>query len=224
MILTVVMAVSVAQVQAKKRHKINVVQDQEPKETSWIATVEDNSYYTTDYLNTTLEYSMSNGWDIGVSSQNIPLAGTGDAQNYNYDTYLQVSKTFDHDWGQVTIGSQNGYHLGLENIHQLHHFTYLDTLYRITESLKIHAGTYYVNKALSTTDNHVGNIAGIVIGDDDLYFQADYFSGHNNISGASSAIFYSPYRFIKLYTGILVPETSSGNEFAGVLGIQLIKQ
>lgn len=219
-----VMAVSVAQVQAKKRPKVNVVQDQEPEETSWIATVEDNSYYTTDYLNTTLEYSMSNGWDIGVSSQNIPLAGSGYAQNYNYDTYLQLSKTFDLDWGEITIGSMGGYHLGIENVHQLHNFNYLDVLYRISDSFKIHTGTYYVNKALSTTDNHMGNIAGIIIGDDDLYIQADYFSGHSNISGAQAAIFYSPHDFIKFYSGVLIPETSSGNEFAGVIGIQLIKR
>lgn len=202
---------------AKGKHpKANVVQDMEPEETSWLLTVEDNSYYTTDYLNATLEYSTISGWDVGITSQNIPMAGTGDAQNFNFDTYLQMSKSWEQGWGEVTLGSMDGYHVGY-----IHSFSYLDVLYRF-DWCRVHAGTYYANAALSTTTSYVGTIFGFVIGDDDLYLQVDYFSGHSNVSGANASVYYSPYDEIKLYTGVLVPEKMSGNEFAGVVGVQFI--
>ena len=221
MLLIVVMLVLAPQVQAKKRPKINVVQVNEPDD-SWILTTEDNSYYTTNYGNISLEHSGADGLDIGLSVQNISLSGSGDAQNYNNDSYLQVSKTYDTDFGEVSFGSQNGFHFASQNTHKLHSFEYFDALYEATDYIKVHSGIYYVNKGLSTTDHHVGFITGIIIGDSNLYIQTDYFSGHSNVSGAQSAIYYSPYPFIKAYTGVLVPEKNSGNEFAGVIGVQWI--
>ena len=220
MLLIVVMVALAQQAQAKKRPKINVVQVHEP-DNSFLLTTEANTYYTTNYANLSLEYSGADGFDIGLSSQNIPLSGTGDAQNYNEDTYLQLSKTFNTDFGEISIGTQNGFHLGSENVHKLHNFEYLDVLFDF-DIIKIHTGSYYVNKALSTVDNHVGFMSGIIVGNENLYWQTDYFSGHTNVSGAQSAVYYRPYSFIKGYAGLLVPETNSGNEFAGLLGIQLI--
>ena len=222
------MLVLAPQVQAKKRPRINIVRDMEPDEDSLLLTVESNNYYAIDYLNTTLDYSTKDGWDFSVSSQNIPVSDGSYAQNYNDDTYFQVSKTWEQSWGQLSLGTMNGFQLfsyskqdianGINTPNQLHSFTYGDALYRINDWLRVHSGVFYVNAALSTKTDYVSPLFGIVIGDDELYFQADWTGGHSNVSGAQAAIYYSPYSNLKLYSGLLVPEKNSGNEFSSVIG------
>lgn len=199
-----------------KRPRLNILRDMEPDDAAWMLTVEDNSYYDINYGNFTLDYSTDDGWDVGVTSQNVPLSSGTQAQNYEYDSYLVLAKTWDRSWGQVSVGSMDGVQ------HQLHSFSYGDVLWRYNDWLRFHGGAYYVNKALSTVDNHVGYITGVVLGNDDLYFQADYYSGHSNISGASASVYFSPLYNLKLYTGVGVPERLSGNEFYGLVGIQFI--
>ena len=218
MLLIVAMVVLDQQAQAKKKPKIQVVQIHEP-DSSWILSSDINQYDQSTYSNVSIEYSGKDGFDIGVSSQNIPVSGNR-SQNFEYDTFLQVSKTFKVNQFDISAGTGNGYSPSQNG--KLHSISYADILYDTGSIFKIHYGIYYVNKTLSTINNHIGFVSGFIVGNDDLYIQTDYFSGHNNVSGAQSAIYYSPYPFIKAYTGVLVPEKNSGNEFAGVIGVQWV--
>ena len=226
-------AVIPSEIKAKgKRPRIQVVQDFEPEETAFLLTAESNDYYTIDYLNTTLEYSTKEGWDIGISSQNIPISNGSYAQNYNDDTYLTISKTWEQGWGEITLGTMNGFQLyrytqqdinnGINTPNQLHSFTYGDVLWRASELVRLHSGTYYVNAALSTKTAYVAPIFGIVLGNEEFYMEADYFAGHTNVSGAQVTLYHNPYENLKYYAGIMIPERDSGNEFAAVLGVQFI--
>jgi len=57
------------------------------------------SYAHTEYGNPTINYSV-NGWDLGLTVQNIVLQQASDtqsAQNFQNDVYLNINKTFKYD-------------------------------------------------------------------------------------------------------------------------------
>ena len=167
----------------------------------------------TYYLNGTLDYSFTNGTDIQLATYNCPLAGGG-AQNYECDSYVNLSQTFKiiGPWKAI-IGSQNGTVFASPS--QWHNADY--GLFVLSDKhVNFHAGTYFVDKTLATTTNSVGYTAGFEIDLDDHWtVQSDYYSGHNNLSGAQWNVFYNEY-----YIGVIVPEHNSGNEFAGVVGFK----
>ncbi len=92
-------------VNAKGKPKINIhpiaIDDGELTLNSEI-----NTYRGTIYNNSTLTYSAKNGIDIGISSQNIPLSGGG-AQNYQDDTYINLSYSRNFSSHNLTVGYQN---------------------------------------------------------------------------------------------------------------------
>ena len=165
------------------------------------------------YANMTLDYAMGNGWDFQLMSLNIPYVGGG-AQNYNADTYINVSKT-------VTISSKWKGILGIQNgtvfsgKSEWHNADYGMFIYQPTDAINFHAGSYFVDKTLATTTNTVGYTGGLAYHTPTFGVEADYFSGHNNLSGANINLFYGDY-----YMGVVVPERASQNEFAGVIGMR----
>lgn len=206
--------------------KINIHPNQ-TEEGTWTFSTEADQYIDTTYLNTALAYSSTNGWDVAVSSQNIPVWGGGE-QNYQDDTYLQVAKTIRWNEKLATIfATQNGYALfsvtpaapGTPG--KLHNFDFIDNEFRYSEIFKLHGGAYYVNAALSTQTAYIGGLVGFELRLDDLTLRGDYFGGHTNVSGATVTLNYYGLRNTNLYFGVGVPERDSGNEFYGVVGFQL---
>ena len=167
----------------------------------------------TYYINATLDYSLTTGTDIQLATYNCPLAGGG-AQNYECDSYVNLSQTFNitKHWSFL-LGSQNGTVFASPS--QWHNADY--GLFVVQNKLvNFHAGTYFVDKTLATTTNSVEFTAGFQLDfDNGFMVQSDYFSGHNNLSGAQWNVFYKQY-----YIGVVVPEHNSGNEFAGVVGFK----
>ena len=201
-------------------------------------------YQATDYAAPMLTYSTQ-GWDLGVSSQNVLMSGGGGSQNFQNDTYLNIAKTFKYghlhkslDRLSTTVGTQNGLVIPLSdgaepgkiNHNTLHQFYFIDTdITLIKNRLSVHVGPYYVNQALSTTTSYFGYETGIqaVLIPNKLRFNADYYSGNNginsNVSGAVAQMTYSYNRSFELFAGVGVPETASGNEFYGLMGFNLFK-
>lgn len=208
---------------AKGNKKVKVLNDVTDNAVTSFS-YEQNIYNGTVYENITAIHTTASDWNIGVSSMNIPVIGGG-AQNYENDTYLIVTKSVEaiEDTLTFTIGSQNGYNLPKPT--ELHSFEYFDTqvsvdeLFDIEPDLDIHFGPYYVNKSLATIDQTYGMQCGLEYKLNKFSFQADYFTGHNNLSGATINAFYNHNEKISLYGGVLVPETNSGNYYAGVVGV-----
>ena len=99
-------------------------------------------YQNTLYENITLDYSASNGWDFQLASYNIPLVGGG-AQNYQADTYFNISKTFiiSQDF-QAVLGTQSGTTLlHSANSRQLHNADYALVVYQPSRQVNLHAGS-----------------------------------------------------------------------------------
>jgi hypothetical protein len=170
----------------------------------------------THYVNATLDYSLSNGVDLQLATYNCPLAG-GAAQNYQCDTYLNLSYTYKFNpQFSLTTGSQNGTVMQ-SSVMQWHASNYSSLSYQPFAWLSLRAGPYWVNQALSTTTDYLGYTTGfnLTFGKD-VMMQADYFSGSNNVSGATVNLFYKIF-----YLGVGVPEQNSGNEFFGIWGVRM---
>ncbi|WP_347986882.1 hypothetical protein [Methylomonas sp. AM2-LC] len=213
---------------AKGQRKIDTTPN--AGEGEWTFQVEQNYYHNpnqtspagnalpvdTYYINASLDYSFENGSDIQIATYNCPVAGGG-AQNYQCDSYINLSQTLDitDDW-QALIGSQNG--TVFSGPMKWHNADYALAVYQPDDTLNLHAGPYFVDKDLATTTNTVGYTGGLLIKYlESWQLQADYFSGHNNISGANINVFWKQY-----YVGVGVPEHNSGNEFYGIVGFKAI--
>ena len=174
------------------------------------------------YVNPTIDYSASNGWDFQLASYNIAVVGGG-AQNYQADTYFNISKTIAlPKYFLVTIGTQNG--LAFDgNSKNLHNVDYGLLAYQPNKGFNLHAGTYWANKALTTTTDYLGFTGGFAMEalPNFLTFTGDYFSGSNNVSGAMVNTWFRVLPTTQVYFGVGVPETSSGNEFYGTVGFSV---
>lgn len=206
-----------AHVKAPKRIKVNPA-DEESGGISF--TEEFNFYNGTAYSNTLIDYATRNGWALGLQLLNVPVYGGG-AQNFEYDGYFTLSKTFKlNNFWSVAIGTQNG--TVLENVrrNQLHNFTFVDNQFIQNPWLNYHAGPFYVNDALATIHQPYGVMAGFEIRfiPKMIHLQGDYFSGNSNISGGIVNLVYYPLKNLQTYVGVNVPGPSSGNEFAGNVG------
>ncbi len=174
------------------------------------------------YVNPTLDYSASNGWDIQLASYNVAVVGGG-AQNYQADTYINLSKTIQLPKSfLVTLGTQNGITLD-SGSKALHNVDYGLLVYQPNKSINLHAGTFWANKALTTTTDYIGFTGGFSIEamPNFLTFTGDYFSGSNNLSGAMVNTWFRVLPTIQVYFGVGVPETNSGNEFYGTVGFSV---
>ncbi|MDD5579888.1 MAG: hypothetical protein PHY16_11500 [Methylobacter sp.] len=191
----------------------------------WTFTLESNTYRSTVYLSPVLDFSSRNGWDIQIASYNIPAYGGG-AQNYEWDSYINLSKTFDiNAQFKALLGTQNGTTL-FSTQRQFHNVEYALALYQPIPAANIHAGPYWANKALSTTTDVFAYTAGfgVELIKNKLAVQGDYFSGHSNVSGAIVNVLYRILPQAQVYIGVGVPETHSGNEFYGTVGFSVFSK
>jgi hypothetical protein len=182
-----------------------------------------NVYGAALYGNAMVDFLTEDGWDIGVNTFNIPMAGTASANGKQYDTFLNITKFFfpAEDW-IIGVGTQNGTHFSGGG-RQLNNFDFAQVTYEWDDWLKVSAGSYYVNNALSQSRQNVGALVGI-----DIMFipgvfwtEMDWLSGNNNLSGAVVNNFWRATDLITVYAGLQIPSGNSMNDYAGIVGFAL---
>jgi hypothetical protein len=190
-------------------------------------TSEANLYRNSLYENFDIDFSSTNGWDVQVSSYNVPVYQDPNLdQSFEADTFINVSKTFtiNQSLGLI-IGSQNGTYLSppSSSLMQWQNLDYSLVLYQVNRFMSVRAGMYWANYNMSGTTDVLGYIPGITLNliENKLTVQADYYSGQSSLSGAVVNLQFQATRYFQTYVGIGVPETDSGNEFYGVLGFTL---
>lgn len=174
-----------------------------------------NIYRGTLYNNFSLQ-KYSDSWSYGIQATNIRFDGV-QAQNYENDFYANLSKQFTYDNFTMEIGGQIGYNVG-NTPTKLHATSSVDLQYSVTDTFMIHGGGYYINDELATIHQPYNYMAGFKYKYDKFVVLGDYYSGNNNWSGAAVNVYYKWDSTKRPYIGIIVPETNSGNEFAGVIG------
>lgn len=183
-----------------------------------------NDIGSTIYVNPLVQYSFKN-LDFQFQSLNVPIKGGG-AQNYEHDNYVGMMHTQDvSEHIRVVHGSILGFVYDYTNLHAasgpivLHNFNFQDWNY-IQDNWLIHAGAFYVNKALSTTTDYTSFQCGFQYTlNNFLRFQGDYVAGHSNVSGATVTTTLLLTKHFNFRFGVIVPEHNSGNEFAGDVGL-----
>jgi hypothetical protein len=143
------------------------------------------AYQQTEYAAPMLTYYNTNGWSVGLASQNIVMsasvpAGSSTAQNFINDTFLNVSKTIhcadllksvnsqlakQLGFVSTTFGSETGTVFPMSSSVQpnsinhktLHEFYYVDTDLELIHNLfSVHTGPYWSNAALTNTTSYTG--------------------------------------------------------------------
>jgi hypothetical protein len=211
----------------KGNHKLDTTPELESN--VWTIQIEENYYHTTNaydsngkslpidtnYINATIAYSFDFGLDAHIATYNCPLTGGG-AQNFECDTYINLTQTiYLRNNINLIIGTQNG--TVFDTPAQWHHLDFGVLSYAPIKDIEMHVGSYFVNSNLATLPvDVIGYTGGFVAKfNPKLILEADYFDGHNNISGAQLNFFYKSY-----YVGVIIPETGSGNQYAGVVGVR----
>ena len=211
----------------KGNHKLDTTPELESD--VWTVQIEENYYHTTNaydrnskalpidtnYVNATIGYSFDFGLDAQVATYNCPLSG-GSAQNFECDTYINIMQTINlRDQLNLILGTHNGTVFNAPA--QWHHVDFGVLSYTPIEGIEMHAGSYFVNSYLATLPvNVIGYTTGFVAKLTPRFsVEADYFDGHNNLSGAQLNFFYKSY-----YVGVIIPETGTGNQYAGVAGLR----
>lgn len=188
-------------------------------------TSEANLYQNSLYENFDIDFSSTGGWDIQLSTYNIPVYRDPNIfQPYQADTFINMSKTFKVNQSLgVIVGSQNGTYLSASSSPmQWQNLDYSLALYQINSFMSIRGGMYWANHIMSGTTDVLGYLPGITLNliDNTLTLQADYYSGQSSLSGAVVNLQYQE-KYFSTYIGVGVPETNSGNEFYGIFGVSL---
>lgn len=187
----------------------------------WSGSVEADTYYGTEYVTPTVNFTTKDKFNIALSMQNIPISGGG-AQNYEGALILSAVKFQRlNDYFAMMLGAQSGYallNLGGEPL-QFQSFEFVDIHFRPLHWLIFRAGPYHANAVMTTTVEKIGYMTGVELHFDTIRFNLDYISGHNNVSGATATVTYAPNHDWNFYVGVGVPEQNSGNEFYGITGI-----
>jgi hypothetical protein len=181
-------------------------------------TTELDVYRATGYITPIFSITTPSKFNAFVSSQNL-LAWGQSAQNYEGDTFIGASKFFTlNNYFALIAGMQAGYSL-ISGTKYFQTFDYLDLRIRPLKWLIFHGGPYYVNQALSTTYSYVGVQTGVEFNFPMYKLNFDYIGGHSNVSGATATLTNKWSQYFNSYLGVGVPETKSGNEFYGIIGI-----
>ncbi|MEN9681088.1 MAG: hypothetical protein RLZZ627_981 [Pseudomonadota bacterium] len=199
-------------------YRLRVTPDYDSPGVSLIS--EFNVYGGALYTNAMMDYLTEDGWDVGINSFNIPVAGTASANGKQYDTFLNITKFFFPTEDLIIgLGTQNGTHFSGGG-RQLNNFDFAQMTYEWDDWLKLTAGGYYVNSALSDTRQNGGALVGI-----DIMFipqvfwtEMDWLSGNNNLSGAVVNNFWRVTNQVTVYAGLQIPAENAVNDYAGILG------
>lgn len=120
-------------------YRLRVTPDYDQPGLSMIS--EFNVYGGALYANAMVDYLAEDGWDIGVNTFNIPLAGTASANGKQYDTFFNITKFFFPTEDLIIgVGTQNGTHFSGGG-RQLNHFDFAQVTYEWDDWLKVSSGS-----------------------------------------------------------------------------------
>ena len=191
-----------ALVSGKGNHKLDTTPELETD--VWTIQVEENYYHTTNaydtngkalpidtnYVNATIGYSFDFDLDAQIATYNCPLSGGG-AQNFECDIYVNLIQTIQlRDKLNLILGTQNGTVFNAPS--QWHTVDFGVLSYTPITGIEIHGGSYFVNSYLASLPvDVIGYTGGFVAKVNPTFsVEADYFDGHNNLSGAQLNVFY----------------------------------
>lgn len=203
--------------QKRLRSDVTPVDDE-----AWVANLETAIYRAGTFQNISVGYSAKGGWDLGLLLVNVQMLGP--EQHFQGDTFFNIAKTFNFKENFfLVLGTQNGTALSNPQPRQWYNYDFIDAHYLVNSHLSLHGGAFLGNNAVTGHGLKGGILTGaeIIFIPNGLSLQLDYSSGHHALSGAMANLLFTVDPHCQIYFGVSVPEKSSGNEFAGIIGINL---
>jgi hypothetical protein len=144
------------------------------------------NFFSKGIANTTLDYGLGNGWEMGLSFFDLDFYSLEHTWN-NSMLLLNVQQGFHvtEQW-KVGIGTQSGSTLPFyENPAQFASFNYWNNALDLQEWGKYYLGVYYANRAFVGSGTNVNLMAGLELPvTKEVHIMADFINGNNDISGA----------------------------------------
>jgi hypothetical protein len=178
------------------------------------------NFLSTGIANTTLDYGLGNGWEMGLSFFNLGFYSLEHTWN-NPSLLLNVQQGFHvtEQW-KVGIGTQSGSTLPLyEGSAQFASFNYWNNALDLSEWGKYYLGVYYANKTFVGSGTNVNLMAGMELPiTKDVHIMADFINGNNDISSAVIGFVWyaTPQWQFSLGSQISTP-TKSANRVEGAV-------
>ena len=176
----------------------------------------DNSiYHNALYQSYALTWYAPYDLQIGIQSLNYHLLGK-DFQSFERDSYFTVSKSFDFDVVELSIGNSAGTNFD-GNTKHLHNLSYVDLSFQPYDNLSFDLGLLYANKFVAAMSHNVANFHfGTSYKNNYASISLDYYSGNNNVSGIMSSVsFRKLFDNFRPYIGI---QASTPYEWTNVSG------
>jgi len=189
--------------------------DEEYTKSKVIFQLDNSIYHSALYQSYALTWYAPYDLQIGIQSLNYHLQGI-DFQSFERDTYFTLSKSFDFDVVQFSIGNSSGTNFD-GNTKHLHNLSYADLSFQPYNNLSIDLGLLYANKFVASLSHDVVNFHfGTSYKNDYTSITLDYYSGNNNASGIMTSIsFRKLFENFRPYIGI---QASTPYEWANVSG------
>jgi hypothetical protein len=179
-----------------------------------------NVYSNTAMSNTSIDYGLSDGWNIGASFLSAQFyASRSDAWSFQPDALINLEKHWTLGAGRVVAGTQTGAGF-LAKATVLMNYSYLEFQQHISDwNVDFDIGSYYGNAALAGWQSvglHVN--MEIPLGAE-VRLNGDYLSGGNGIAATTLKLLYMLDKDWQLAAGVQIAGAQTGDDYAGVLGL-----
>lgn len=178
------------------------------------------NFLSTGVSNTTLDYGLGNGWEIGINLFNVEIYSHQNQWNnplflVNFQKGIELAPFW-----KIGLGSQSGTTLPIyENRFQLASFNYLNNAFNLGRWGKYYLGAYYANQGYVGAGTNVSFMVGAELPTmiDSVHIMADYIGGNNNIGTAVIGLVWETTPHWQLSLGAQVPTPESGSHEYGVV-------
>ena len=171
--------------------------------------------------NTTLDYGLGNGWEMGLSFFNLDFYSRKAEPWANPKVLLNIQKGFHvtDNW-KVGIGTQTGFSTPLHEAKtRLSSFSYWNNSVDFKEWGKYYLGVYYANRDFTGGGTNVNLMAGIEFPlTEKVSFMADFINGNSAISGAViGAVWYATKQWQFSLGSLISTPTQAANRVEGAV-------
>lgn len=179
-----------------------------------------NLYSAAAISNTSVDYGLPHGWNIGLSLLNAQFYnGRSTALVFQPDVLINLEKHWLIGNGQVIVGSQSGVGV-LPQAPVFMQYAYLEYQQHFAAwNIDIDTGSYYANAAIAGRQS----IGGHINLEMPLYgkwrLNSDYLSGNNAVSATTLKLLYPLGGAWQLGAGVQIPGMAGPDHYIGILGI-----
>ncbi len=185
------------------------------------------NFSTNGQSNTTLEYGLGHGWEVGLNVFDVSIYKTHalppiGRHQVNPDLLFNVQRGFEiTDWWKVEFGTLSGFNpISRSDDIRFQTFNFTSNAFTLPNDIaKFYLGAYQTNVAYAGPGDRVGVLLGteIPLVKDKLHFMADYISGNSDISvGVIGGVWYLPSKW-QISLGAQIPAPRSHNAYGVVL-------